>query len=76
MIIGGSFGDRRSRVQGLLRVGRFTDKCCRIQDTTYPEIDQEVNARRKGKIAATLKALEKLVLKTKTVAKPIVPSPS
>jgi hypothetical protein len=76
MIIGGSFGDRRSRVQGLLRVGRFTDKCCRIQDTTYPEIDQGINAKRKGKIAATLLNLEKLVNKTKIATKPIAPSPS
>ena len=44
MIVGGSFGDRRSRVQGLLRVGRYTDKCHRIQDKAYPEIDAGVNA--------------------------------
>ena len=30
MIIGGSFSCRRHRVQGLMRVGRFNDKCYRI----------------------------------------------
>ena len=48
LIIGGPFGDRRERLQGLHRVGRQGDSCYRIFDITKDEIDLVENAKRKS----------------------------
>ena len=48
MLICGSFQDEITRNQALLRVGRFGDKCIRIQDSTFREIDLMKNAKLKG----------------------------
>ena len=40
-----------------MRVGRFGDKCKRIQDTKFAEIDEEKDAQRKGNIEKTLKKI-------------------
>ena len=36
LLILGKFPDPTTRLQTLKRVGRFTDKCSRVQDTTFP----------------------------------------
>ena len=38
-----------------MRVGRFGDKCKRIHDSKFPEINEEKDAQRKGKVEKTLK---------------------
>ena len=48
MFILGSFPDRRTEVQTLMRVGRFGDQCTRIRDTKFERIDNNENAKRKG----------------------------
>ena len=60
MIIGGAFPDERTRIQTLLRVGRFGDNCERIQDELVQDIDIQVNGDRMGKI---MKAGEKVTAK-------------
>ena len=37
LLIAGSFPNKMARTQCLKRVGRFSDKCTRVQDTTFPE---------------------------------------
>ena len=37
LLIAGSFPNRMARNQCLKRVGRFSDKCTRVQDTTFDE---------------------------------------
>ena len=37
LLIAGSFPNTMARTQCLKRVGRFTDNCTRVQDTTFPE---------------------------------------
>ena len=54
MLILSSFPDRISCIQVLNRVGRLGDKCVRIRDTTFEEIDGEEHARRKGELAALM----------------------
>ena len=39
MLILGTFPDRTTRLQTLMRVGRYTDKCHRIQDTKFADVD-------------------------------------
>ena len=65
MIIGGSFTGRRSRIQALKRVGRFKDKCFRIQDRAFLEIDATENAIRKGKLEVMISKLDKALAKEK-----------
>jgi hypothetical protein len=60
-----SFPDSRSRIQGLLRVGRHNDKCWRIQKEGIANIDAEVNSERSGKLFAAVAALEKQQIKQK-----------
>ena len=55
MLILGTFPDRTTRIQTLMRVGRFGDKCKRIRDTKFKEVDEEKDAERKGEIEKTLR---------------------
>ena len=57
------FGDVRERLQGLLRVGRRGDKCCRIQDTSVKEIDDNISITRKRKMYAAMEEVVKSVQK-------------
>jgi hypothetical protein len=50
LVIASAFPDRRSRVQGLLRVGRHKDKCVRVQVRAAPEIDAKKLGERKAKL--------------------------
>ena len=59
LVIASSFPDRRSRVQALLRVGRHTDTCYRVQSRYAKEIDVVQNGQRKALLYAAIKALEK-----------------
>ena len=54
MLVLSSFPDQISMTQTLFRVGRFGDNCRRIRDTKFTEIDEDVNAKRKGAIEALL----------------------
>ena len=65
MLIGGAFVDHRTRIQALSRVGRFNDKCLRIQDTSVDEIDKNALAARRGHITAILNKVMGQVSKTK-----------
>ena len=50
MIIASPFSDQRTRIQGLMRVGRYNEQCLRIQDSLVGTIDLEANCLRKGRI--------------------------
>ena len=39
MIIASPFSDMRTRIQGLMRVGRYNEDCYRIQDRSVTDID-------------------------------------
>ena len=41
MIICNAFPNTRLRIQGLMRVGRYSDNCYRIQNDTENDIDEE-----------------------------------
>ena len=58
LLILGSFPDPTTRLQTLKRVGRFTDKCTRVQDTSFPEYDTEKLLKYRGQITG---ALEKII---------------
>ena len=57
MLIVSPFSDRRSRIQGLNRVGRYTDACYRIQNEKALHIDEYKSVANKAKIAAALKKI-------------------
>ena len=57
MLILGTFPDRIARHQTLWRVGRFGDKCTRIKDTNFQEVDDKKEADRKGKLEAAVKKM-------------------
>ena len=63
LFIAAPFGDMRERLQGLLRVGRRGDKCCRIQDTSIKEIDDDISITRKAKMYTAMKEVVKSVQK-------------
>ena len=44
MLIVSPFSDRRSRIQGLKRVGRYDDACYRIQNEKVPLIDEKLSS--------------------------------
>ena len=44
LLIVATFPDARTRIQTLWRVERFNDKAYRIQDTTFPEVDLDVQS--------------------------------
>ena len=50
MLILGSFSDYRTRNQTLFRVGRFWDKCKRIQDANISHVDLLKQSKYKGSI--------------------------
>ena len=57
------------------RVGRYTDKCIRIQDKAFPEIDLKENATRKGKISEMINKLEKAIKTEKpSTGEPVRPA--
>jgi len=64
MLILGTFPDRITRHQTLWRVGRFNDKCTRIRDTKFPEVDELKESQLKGKLEKTIS----VVLKEKAKA--------
>jgi hypothetical protein len=59
MLILGTFPYSRARTQTLFRVGRFGDKCKRIQDTRFADLDEGKNAEYKGKITKALAKMQK-----------------
>ena len=58
MLILGTFPDSTSRSQTLMRVGRFSDKCTRIRDSKFPEINEEETVKRRGLIHKALLRIE------------------
>ena len=74
MLILSSFPDRISCIQVLNRVGRFGDKCVRIRDTTFEEIDGEENARRKGELEALMIKIVALKAKINNAGEGLQPS--
>ena len=57
MLICGAFPNQIARDQTLMRVGHFTDNCTRIQDTTFAEIDEAANAKRKSEICSAMQKI-------------------
>ena len=58
LIIASPFPDERTRVQALLRVGRHTDKCLRVQSTAVKTIDDKANIERKANIFKAVNAIK------------------
>ena len=50
LLIASTFPDTRTRIQTLWRVERFNDKAFRIQDTTFSEVDLDVQSDRMAAI--------------------------
>ena len=57
MLVVSPFSDRRSRIQGLNRVGRYDDACYRIQNEKAQLINEMKSVANKAKIAAALKKI-------------------
>ena len=69
MLILGTFPDRITRRQTLWRVGRFNDKCTRIRDTKFPEVDELKESQLKGNLEKTIQTVMKEKAKAANLGK-------
>jgi 23S rRNA-/tRNA-specific pseudouridylate synthase len=65
MIICSPFRDTRTRLQALMRVGRYTDKAWRIQNSLVDHVDKPKQAIYKGKLKKETGEIKKLIIKDK-----------
>ena len=72
MIICSPSRDNRTRLQTLMRIGRYTDKAWRIQNTLAHHVDRDLLTNYKGELKAAMLKLDKLIAKEPVVKESVV----
>ena len=64
MIICSPFSDKRTRIQAMMRIRRYTDQGMYVENDQVDQIDKSSLAKIKGKICGSLEEIKKMTEKS------------